>query len=713
MSIFSENRFLFGASCAPYAKSMDWPESEWDGDFATMRTLHFNVIRIFAAWDRIERVEGVFDYARQDHALELAEKRRLGVILNFGGVFSNLCGIYSPGYMSRKYGCRPRQGDPAAPAHDWAPGAVICPDTPVYREKAFAFMARTVERYAGAEALLAWMTWNEPASYACYCPHTLARFREWLHGRYRDDLDELNRAWSTEHPVDYRAWNEIGTPPPALAARRDWLQFNQFRLYDSMGAIDALVRERDPRGRPTTTNLVYHLAAMEGPVNAPQYGLDLGRVGRSVSVLGLSFYTVEHKYDFGTGFLSAYKLSRLRSVSREEKRRLLVLETGAGPNLAMANEAQHRLNFYQLLAHNVKGILLWNYRSRLSDAQSALFNLMKWDGGVTRRARYLAEFSKTLQDNARLLNDAVPDRQAALLTLEEEQVLMDGLCGIHCPSEFRQAHDSRVGAYKLLWDLHIPADCLTECQLEEMGRYRLLLLPAQEHMSPGLAAKIKAYVAAGGTVIAESPFAFRSSDGILQYSAPGFGLEEVFGCRTSDREMRETAPAIRCPDGPAAVCLFWSEYTLNGGAPLAAYGEGYGAAAVGNDYGRGRAVLFGSEVFRQYLADPQPPLTSILVREVLASGARPAARVEGDASGVEISRLDGNGGSMYIFNNHGSGERRFRVFPRGAARRWTEMESGCPFDTGGEIALAGGRAFAIVSRSGGKPGTRRRGKCRR
>jgi len=87
-----EDQFLFGASCAPYAKSMDWPEAERDHDFATMRQLNFNVIRIFAAWDRIEREEGVFDFAKQDRALELAGRHGLKVVLNFGGVFANLCG---------------------------------------------------------------------------------------------------------------------------------------------------------------------------------------------------------------------------------------------------------------------------------------------------------------------------------------------------------------------------------------------------------------------------------------------------------------------------------------------------------------------------------------------------------------------------------------------------------------------------------------------
>ena len=560
-------------------------------------------------------------------------------------------------------------------------------------------MERTVKRYAGCDALWAWMTWNEPASYVCYCQHTQERFRKWLKEKYRGNLDEVNRLWGTEYPVKFKNWEDIVAPSGAgvLNPWRDWLQFNQFRLYDNMGKINDIVRKNDPRQRPTTSNIVYHLAAMEGPVNAPQYGMDLGRVGQSMSLMGLSFYTVEHKYDIGTGALSAYKLSRIRSVSTEEKRRMVVLESGAGPNMAMATRAQHMVNFHQLLAHNVKGIVLWNYRSRISDGQVALFNLMKWDGSVSHRAEYMAEFSQTLQKNARLLNDVVPERQAAIMTLEEEQILMDGLCGVHRPAEYKDEHDSRVGAYKLLWDMHIPTDCLTECQLGELHRYRILILPMQEHMNQELADSIRNYVAAGGTVIAESPFAFRSTDGFLQYKAPAFGLDEVFGCHTSDREGRETAPDIVCPEGKAKVCLFWSEYSLDGGKAIARYEKGE-AAAVVNQFGKGRAIIFGTEIFRQYLQDPQHAISSILKKEVLDSGVQPVATVEGNAANVEISRLAGDEGILYIFINHVREERRFRVHLRDENLAWSEMGSGKTVDMNSEIVLEGQGVLSVCSK---------------
>ena len=245
-----QDTFIFGASCAPYAKSMEWPEVEWDRDFATMRKLNFNTIRIFAAWDRIEREEGAFNYAKQDLALELAERHGLKVVLNFGGVFGNLCGIYAPEYIRRNPACRPRQSAPSDAAHPWAPGVSVCSDTPAFRDRAFAFMTRTIQRYAESPALFAWMTWNEPASHLCYCPHTVARFQNWLCKKYDGDLDALNRLWGTEYPSASGLDQARG---PGVLCR-------SATGCSSTEPVEDLGIKRDhehPHRSPTTTNLVY------------------------------------------------------------------------------------------------------------------------------------------------------------------------------------------------------------------------------------------------------------------------------------------------------------------------------------------------------------------------------------------------------------------------------------------------------------------------
>lgn len=688
--------FLFGASCAPYAKGMDWPIEEWDRDLATMRSLHFNTVRIFAPWDRIEVKEGVFDYGKQDYLFDLAGKHGMRVILNFGGLFSQLCGLYLPRHLAHDGCCQVRMNTTGVEATSDEPQMCICMDDPGYRKKAFAFMERTVRRYADRDELLAWMIWNEPASPFCYCPHTQAKFRAWVREKY-GTLDRLNAVWGTEGPLNYTDWEQIKAPHHShiLSLWYDWVRFTHARLYEAMSEITALTLRCDPRKRPTTSNLVYHMAALEGTLATPRYGLDVGRVGQSMSIMGVSCYTVEHLHDVNPGYVTAYKLSRLRSASQDEHRRMLVLETGVGPNLRMITEAQRIQTFWHLIAHNAKSIVLWNYRSRLSDSQVALFHLMKWDGTVSRRAAYMGKFSEMLQTHAKLLNNVYPERQAAILTLEDEQIQSEAICGTYYPFHYSEYHNSRLGAYKMLWDMQIPADCIAENNLDELSRYKLLLLPMAEHITPDLADRIKRFVAAGGTVIAESPFAFRDDQGMLQYQAPAFGLKEVFGCSTSDREGKETGPAIICPEGQAQVMFFWSEYELSGGEALARYDKIGTAAVVRHRYGKGTAIVVGTEVFRQYVKNEQPAMTRLLQNEITASGVQPTARLSGECDNIEVSRLSGDGGLLYVITNHNETSRHFQMELPELDTRWINMQTGQYADFSGRIRLQGKEVLAI------------------
>ena len=691
-----EDLFIFGASYAPYAKAMDWPMEEWDKDMETMKKLNMNTIRVFAPWDRIEIEEGIFNYQKQDYLFELAAKHNLKVILNMGGLFGNLCGIYPPRYMIDNNRCQLSMKSPTHVPDISTPS--VCPDDPLYREKAFQFMEKTVKRYSEYEELIVWMIWNEPSAPFCYCPHTLGRFHDYLRKKYNNDLDNLNAAWGTEYPVNFSNWDTIPAPvnPVALTMWHDWVRFNQYRLYDAMNKITEITEKYDPKKRPTTSNLVFHMAALEGPVSTPRYGLDIGRVGQSMSIMGLSSYIVEHYYDVAAAYSSAYKFSRLRSASQDENRRLLLLETGAGPNLHVLTDEQRRKHLWQLIAHNVKSIILWNYRSRLSDSQVALFNLMKWDGSVSRRAANMGEFSKILQDNAQLLNHVFPEKQAAILTLEEDQIRMEAICGKYSPSEYSVLHDSRIGAYKLLWDMQIPTDCIAENNLNEINQYKLLLLPMAEHMTEEIAEYIKDFVANGGTVIAESPFAFRNGEGHLQYSAPAFGLDEVFGCRTGDREGKETAFKINCPQGEAEVHFFWCEYELCGGEAIAQYSNGE-AAVVRNRYGKGTAIVAGTEVFRQYIHNEQSAMTELLKREIMYSGVTPTAELYGANGDIEVSRLTGNDKVLYIIINHGDMEQIFNIKLRESVDKWTNIATGQSINLEGEIVLQPYEVLAIAN----------------
>lgn len=317
--------------------------------------------------------------------------------------------------------------------------------------------------------------------------------------------------------------------------------------------------------------------------------------------------------------------------------------------------------------------------------------MQKWDGAISRRGRAVGGFAGVMQTHAGWLSRVYPERAAAVLTLEEQQVLSY----VHHGSEYVSRHESRIGAYKLLWDMNIPADCIAENNLDELDRYKVVLLPLVENINADLAERLKRYVANGGMAIAEAPFAFKDTDGRLIYQAPGFGLDEVFGGWTADREGWETASRIACPEGEAKVHFFWHEFTLTGsGEALATYADGT-PAVIANNYGKGRAVLAGTEVFRQYSLDSQPAMTALLQAEIRASGVRPTAVINGDAANVEVARLSGPGGILYLIinHNHHAVSCDIRLADTGP---WADLETGMTREMNGSAEIPPESAVAVM-----------------
>lgn len=706
------DKFWYGASCAPYAKSTDWPLEQWDDDLSNMKKMGFNIARIFVPWDRIERREGEFDFSKQDHFMELAEKYEIGVLLNIGGVFDNLQGIYPPWWLPGKYQVSKPCNAPADEHLSHGLRVQICLDDPIYREKAFSFIAKAVSRYASHPATAGWMIWNEPWVKNCYCQATKSRFRSWLKEKYNNNLDALNRLWGSEFPIDYADWN-IVEPPTGLGflggslnAWRDWHDFNEFRMTDAMHTVNNIVKENDQFRHPTTANICTPHA-----ICGNQSNLKISELYKSMDVMGFSYYTVAHgEAAWMTPFLKSLCVHSFRWFSPEPERRTLVLETEVGPNYFMITEAQRTLNNWLAVGANAKSIICWNYRSRYSDNQVGNFNMAAWDGSETPRTRYNSDMAKMFNKHAELINNSFPERQAAVLmpdsltlTAMSTHQHIDVNSNSYNSESFEKLKKSMFGAFKVLWDMNITADGLKECNMNEIGKYKVVLLPMLENMSPEIAALLRVYVKNGGTLIAESPFAFKDENNFLHGSAPIYGLDEVFGAFTRDREGWESASDIIYTDGggKGKVFFLWHPYELTTSNAMASYEDGR-ASVVVNNFGKGKAILAGTEIFRQYFSEtPDIAASGFIRKAILASGAERTAEIliDGeiaDASSIEVCRLDGKKGIIYIVLNHNETPVSFRLKIREKTGSWYSMNDERKVDLNKKIELPAQGVLAIA-----------------
>lgn len=653
-NVLPKDEFMFGANYAPYVLGESCPEEEYDRDMQRMKSLNFNTIRIFVAWSRIEVKKDQYDFSALDKVFEAAARNDLKVIVNLGGVGGNACGAAKPWYLRKVVD--------------------FCYDNPYIAERQDLLMRKTVERYRDEKQLIGWIVWGEPNNLAhCMCEHTMKYFRKWLQDKY-GTIEKLCEAWSGGEPVCFESFEEIdGVAGHAMAGSLDRERFHQWNLARRAREIEAIIRSVD-RDRFSMVQLVYHAAATEGPENSVTFGSSMEQMGCVGSIMGASCYIMEHRYDVQPAWEVSYKLSRLRTISPDVHHRMLVVETGAGPNIRQLPMVRRNTLMWQQIAHNVKGMTFWNYRSRIDGGQVALFQLMGFDGGMTERAAALGKLSMVLQKNAHLLNSVYPAPKAAVLTLEDT-MLMQGvnypIRSIHSALDYERVQESRFGAYKLLWDMKISADCLTEQDLDRLDDYQVLLLPAQEQMTEKLADALKAYVSGGGCVIAEGPMGFRNEEARLIYRAPGYGLEEVFGCYLNDRQKSTVAPMIEMPDGEKVpVCDFYSVlhpvtaeviccYDGEGGLDTEGNEEDWapGAALTLNRYGKGIVLLAGTEIFRQYSVDPAASMTALLKETIIRTGILPEATLSGDIENVEAVRLITAPGEsedqvLYLLINH-------------------------------------------------------------
>jgi beta-galactosidase GanA len=663
-----KDKFLFGYSFAPYGKCQDQPIEEWPQDLENMKNLNCTVLRVFAPWDRIERREGEFDFSRQDRLFEIAKQKGLKVILCIGGVFDNFCGIYPPQWLDKNYNVQWPMANPSSPK----PIGIrkyVCLNDPIIREKASKFLKKTINRYNQNDELISWQVWNEPyLRKTCYCPHCIKKFQDYLFELYNGNIDELNRRWSTEFPVDYQKWEEVEAPSGkgflygGSAPWFEWTRFQDKTLYGAVAEIDSLTKKYDPRKRPTTLNM----CARHTGVKVLDQNINLAKMGKSVDVLAYSFYSIGLESHDNLSHQKAYRLSRIRSASQAPRGDFWVLETEVGPcwNYQTPDDIR-ALNYWQAIGHGAKALLGWNYRSRMSDSQVSGFHLNAWDGSITERAEFNGEFSGQLQQNAEALNSTYSKKEAAVLCLEDSLLqnaststrnIYDNNSSAPDSEAMEPLHKSREGAFKMLWEMNIATDFITEENLNSLKEYKLLLVPYQVDMSSKLAAALRDYVKDGGTIIAEAPFAYKNEYNMLEEKAPGYGLDEVFGASTNDMMAGSVAPQIKLNDNTVNVGNIYQYFTLSGAKVVAKYTNGENAI-VANNFGKGRTLLVGTDVFRQFMTKPENSMTEFLQEQILNAGITPNGKVISNGkisytSGIEIRRMNSENGFIYIIINH-------------------------------------------------------------
>lgn len=696
--------FPFGATYAPVVKALEVGREHWDGDLASFRGEGFTAVRGWISWDRMEPREGVRDFSAAERLLELAEKHGLRVMINIGGVFTNLLGLYPPRWLIGR--CGPPRDARGTAQNGTGPRRSVCMNDPLYREAARDFLEDLVPRLARSPALFSWCVWNEPAWPGCHCPHCQELFRDWLRTRYRS-IEGLNDRWGTEFPVLYGGFDEVEAPAGVgfeeggYAAWLDWNEFAEDTLAGSLAWIRDIVKPLDPLDRPTTTNLT--------PANVlgahPMSHANPSKIGQVVDVLGFSHYT--YTQDDPRDF--ALRLDWIRSASRTGS--LWIIETESGPvywvhhNLpGHTRTAERILRYWQAVGRNTTALLCWLYRTRMTDAQSGEFGLRAWDGSPTERSRETGKLAASLSRHAALFRNRSVPREIAVWA-SHRSLRLGTAEGYEDVPDARKRYWSRSarGAHRMAHALGFRTDFIDEHTPREriLDGYRAILVPFCPDMDGETAALFAEYVSHGGLLVSEFPLGFKDRYGVLAMRCPGAGLDRLFGCRAADAlpaAAEDGDIALCLPDGSAASLRPGSFLMdLSADPDTEVLGRCAGKPAVtSRAHGRGRAVFFATMFFAAYGEGGGDAGARMAVLRSLcaAHGVAPRFSVSagpGSAAGLleacPLIRGDREEDVLCVVSNHGQEATPFSLLVRGRVGEAADAFTGGPLEA---VPAAGG-----------------------
>lgn len=501
---------------APYSPSLllgaawypeQWPESRWDADLSLMEAAHLHVVRVGEfAWSSLEPREGDYQLDWLDRAVRAAERHHIAVVMGTPSAAP-------PAWLTAKYpetlrtfpdGRKDQHGNRTQ--FDWS--------NPKYRELAAGIATKLAVRFGHDPNVVGWQICNEYGNES-FGAETKAQFQQWLRAKYKT-LENLNARWTTTYwSESYQDWAQIpiqeGYGNPGLLL--NWKEFvsDTWRSYQR-NQIDAIRAHADPRQK-ITTNMMGWFDAYDHYTVAQD--LDFASWDNYVGIGHLNPVDAGARHDLTRGFL---------------RKNFWVMETQPGmvnwsPNNNMLDKGETRAMAWNDIGHGADAVLFWQWRSALNGQEQYHGTLVGADGTqvpVYDEARQIgAEFEKA----APALAGTTIDSQVAILHDYESRWSINW-----------QRHNSGFDPVNALVSYYAPLRALARsvdivADTAPLGRYKLVVAPALNVLTPEAAKNLEAYVRAGGHLVLTQRSAMKDEDNSLYPQRQPGPLADLLGAR--------------------------------------------------------------------------------------------------------------------------------------------------------------------------------------
>jgi beta-galactosidase len=684
-----------GTSRAPMLSRHPAVERDaWRRDLQAIKSAGFNSVKTWVDWASAESVRGQYRFDALEQLLSLADDLGLRVIVQ---IYTDA----APEWLGKRYPDSSfvtdqgaRIGSQASPGY-CLDHAGVRADMTAFIGAASAAAARHPSFYAidvwSEPHIVNWVWFNTPVEF-CYCPHTQARFRDWLKLRYRT-LEALNAAWYRT----FASWDDVEAPRfGTILSYTDFIDWKTFTAAKLQQDLKLKADASAPRGARAVSSHSDAPAILLSPLSG--YGNpDDWWMSQVVDHYGTSIYP---KHASAATPWSPVRLTSaldgIRSAARDRGWWIGELQAGQGATgvrvAAPVTGADLRFWGWAAISRGARAISYYAWYPMSSGYESNGYGMIELDGRITDRARAAGEFAGVVGRNSGLFAPLRPHPSRLAILYNR----LSYMAGGNTVAPGLVVRNSMLGIYRALFEQNIQVDFIhpDEVLAGRATDYAAIYLSYPIMLPGAVAAALKAYVKGGGTLISEARPAWNDERGFANARIPGAGLDEVFGAR--ERELRSgetiTFTAERNLDGALAPL---AGRTFNGAAfaehleitrpdtrVLARFpGEGGGDPAMTMArFGEGRAILIGAFPSAAFEQDPEKMRATgeLLQRLVAFAGVTPEVRIDGAPGLVESRFLESSGAIVLIALNHADSPQKvtFAFAPSIPEAIWQNMETG-------------------------------------
>lgn len=607
-----------------------WPRDVWKEDFRLMQKAGVTAATVGVfSWASLQPAEHQFTFEWLDEILDGLHAHGIHVILATPSAAPPawVSQAYPETLRSDERGIRNRHG-----------GRVnYCPNSPDYRRLSGNIARELANRYKNHPALILWHVSNEYGG-RCLCETCAARFREWLRARY-GTLDELNARWWTAFwSHTYTDWSQIMPPLKGAETLTHGLNIDYFRFMTDT-QLECFCNERDilrsiTPDMPITTNLM-----------GAYKPLDYRRWSKEMDVIAWDCYPQPNQ--------SSGEIAFLHDMNRGLKDGqpfLLMEQTPSSQNWQAINALKRpgvlRLWSYLAVAHGADSVLYFQWRRGRGGCEKFHGAVVEHSGREeTRVFREVSQIGAELRHLGSAVIGARTNAQVGILFDWDNWHALDDAIG---PVRDKRYYDTVRKHYLAFYRKNIAVDVIFPDS--DFSKYAVVIAPMMYMLKAGVAEKVEALVAGGGTFVTTYfSGVVDETDLVFETGYPG-PLSRVLGIQVEeiDAMYDDQTNTIVMQDGSGVyLCRRLADLLhAETAEALATYGSGFyqGMPVVTkNDFGKGCAYYLASDPDDHFLDDFYE---NLLRKHAIAPTLRAPKGVE-----VTVRRKDGSA-ILFVLNHN-------------------------------------------------------------